>query len=114
MRVMAEVDVDPQWVRERHEAGAIQLIDVREDDEYGAGRVPGARHVELNLVASEAATIARDRPVVFYCRVGSRSSMAAGAFRQAGYEAYSMDGGLVAWQEQGLPLEPDDGRVAAH
>ena len=114
MRRMAEVDVDPQWVRERHEAGEIQLIDVREDYEYDAGRVAGARHVELNLVASEAETIERDRPVVFYCRVGSRSSMAAGAFRQAGYEAYSMDGGLVAWQEQGLPLEPDDGRVAAH
>jgi hydroxyacylglutathione hydrolase/adenylyltransferase/sulfurtransferase len=111
---MAEVDVDPRWVRERHEAGDIQLIDVREDYEYDAGRVAGARHVELNLVASEAETIERDRPVVFYCRVGSRSSMAAGAFRQAGYEAYSMDGGLVAWQEQGLPLEPDDGRVAAH
>ena len=111
---MAEVDVDPQWVRDRHEAGEIQLIDVREDYEYDAGRVAGARHVALNLVASEAETIERDRPVVFYCRVGSRSSMAAGAFRQAGYEAYSMDGGLVAWREQGLPLEPDDGRVAAH
>ena len=32
--------------------------------------------------------------------------MAAGAFRRAGYDAYSMDGGLVAWEEQGLPLEP--------
>ena len=111
---MAEVDVAPEWVRERHEAGAIQLIDVREDYEYDAGRIPGARHVELHLVASQADTIDRDKPVVFYCRVGSRSSMAAGAFRQAGYEAYSMDGGLVAWEERGLPLEPGDGQVAAH
>jgi rhodanese-related sulfurtransferase len=108
---MAEVDVAPAWVRERHEAGEIQLIDVREDYEYEAGRVPGARHIELQLVASEADSIDRDKPVVFYCRVGSRSTMAAGAFRQAGYEAYSMDGGLVAWEDQGLPL---DGRVAAH
>jgi rhodanese-related sulfurtransferase len=108
---MAEDDVAPGWVRERHEAGEIQLIDVREDYEYEAGRVPGARHIELQLVASEADSIDRDKPVVFYCRVGSRSAMAAGAFRQAGYEAYSMDGGLVAWEEQGLPLE---GHVAAH
>jgi rhodanese-related sulfurtransferase len=108
---MAEVDVAPEWVQERHEAGEIQLIDVREDYEYEAGRVPGARHIELQAVASEADTIEREKPVVFYCRVGSRSSMAAGAFRQAGYDAYSMDGGLVAWADRGLPL---DGHVAAH
>lgn len=104
----------PDWVRERHEAGEIQLIDVREDYEYEAGRVAGARHIELPLVASQADTIEHDRPVVFYCRVGSRSGMAAGAFRRAGYEAYSMDGGLVAWQDDGLPLDPADGHVAAH
>jgi rhodanese-related sulfurtransferase len=111
---MAEVDVAPDWVRERHEAGEIQLVDVREDYEYAAGRVPGARHIELQLVASQADTIERDKPVVFYCRVGSRSFMAATAFARAGYEAYSMDGGLVAWEQRGLPIEPDDGSVAAH
>jgi rhodanese-related sulfurtransferase len=111
---MAEIEVAPDWVLERHEAGEIQLIDVREDHEYEAGRVAGARHIELPLVATQADTIERDRPVVFYCRVGSRSIMAAGAFRRAGYEAYSMGGGLVAWEEEGLPLEPADGHVAAH
>ena len=111
---MAEVDVAPDCVRERHEAGEIQLIDVREDYEYEAGRVGGARHIELQHVAAQAETIERDKPVVFYCRVGSRSTMAAAAFRGAGYDAYSMDGGLLAWEAQGLPLEPDDGDVAAH
>ena len=111
---MAEVDVAPEWVRERHEAEKIQLIDVREDYEYEAGHIAGARHIELPFVATQADTIDRDKPVVFYCRVGSRSSMAAGAFSRAGYEAYSMDGGLVAWEQQDLPLEPDDGQVAPH
>lgn len=108
---MDEVDVAPDWVRERHQAGEIQLIDVREDYEYEAGRVTGARHIELQLVPAEADTIDREKPVVFYCRVGSRSSMAAAAFRRAGYDAYSMDGGLTAWEQSGLPLE---GRVADH
>jgi rhodanese-related sulfurtransferase len=108
---MDEVDVAPEWVRERHQAGEIQLIDVREDYEYESGRVAGARHIELQLIAGQADTIDRDKPVVFYCRVGSRSSMAADAFRRAGYDAYSMDGGLIAWEESGLPLE---GRVADH
>jgi rhodanese-related sulfurtransferase len=107
-----DVDVAPQWVRERHEAGDIQLIDVRESHEWEAGRVGGARHIELGRVASEAGTIDKDRPVVFYCRVGARSGMAAGAFRRAGYDAYSMDGGLMAWDTSGMPLDPEDGQVA--
>ena len=109
-----EVDVAPDWVRERHEAGAIQLIDVREPYEWDAGHLGGARHIELDRVASEASTIDKDKPVVFYCAVGSRSGMAATAFRRAGYDAYSMDGGITAWDAQGLPLEPADGQVAGH
>jgi rhodanese-related sulfurtransferase len=109
-----DVDVTPEWVRERHEAGEIQLVDVREDYEWEAGRLAGARHIELDRVASEASTIDREKPVVFYCRVGSRSGMAADAFRRAGYDAYSMDGGITAWDASGLPLEPDDGEVADH
>ena len=111
---MTEIDVSVEDVADRHRAGEVQLIDVREGYEWEAGRIAGARHVELGAVAAEAATIDRDTPVVFYCRVGGRSAMAASAFRQAGYDAYSMDGGLVAWAAGGLPLEPGDGQVANH
>jgi hydroxyacylglutathione hydrolase/adenylyltransferase/sulfurtransferase len=91
-----------------------QLIDVREDQEWDAGRIGGARHIALGAVASEAPTIEQDRPVVFYCRVGARSAMAADAFRRGGYDAYSLAGGLEAWAGEGRPLEPDDGTVADH
>ena len=110
----ADVDLDIPRVRELHDRGEIQLIDVREPYEHDAGRIAGARHIELERLASKAETISRDRPVVFYCRLGSRSGMAAQAFRHAGYDAYSMVGGLTAWDEQGLPLDPPDGRVAEH
>jgi hydroxyacylglutathione hydrolase/adenylyltransferase/sulfurtransferase len=109
-----DVDVTPERVAERHRASEIQLVDVRETYEWEAGRIAGARHVELERVASQAGTIDRERPVVFYCRIGARSGMAANAFRRAGYDAYSMDGGVTAWAERGLPLEPEDGRVAEH
>ena len=109
-----DVDVTPEWVRERRDAGDIQLIDVREPYEWEAGRLAGARHIELERVAAQAATIDRQRPVVFYCRLGARSGMAANAFRRAGYDAYSMVGGITAWDEQGLPLEPEGGTVAEH
>ena len=67
------------------------------------GRIAGARHIELERVASQAPTIDSDRPVVFYCRLGARSGMAANAFRRAGWDAYSMDGGLEAWDRAGHP-----------
>jgi len=106
-------DVTPEQAEQLAAQGA-QLIDVREDHEWDAGRIAGARHIELPDVAAQAPTIDRDTPVVFYCRVGARSAMAADAFRKAGYEAYSMAGGLEAWAGGGRPLEPEDGKVAAH
>jgi rhodanese-related sulfurtransferase len=93
---------------------ALQLIDVREAAEREAGHIAGSRHVELAKVASQADTVERERPVVFYCRVGSRSKMAAQAFRTAGFDAYSMSGGLKRWAEEGRPLSPEGGRVAEH
>ena len=88
-----------------------QLVDVREDYEWETGHIPGARHVELSAVAASAPTIERDAPVVFVCRVGGRSLMAAQAFRRAGYDAYSLAGGVLAWAGSGLPFE---GEVADH
>jgi rhodanese-related sulfurtransferase len=50
--------------------------------------------------------------VVFYCRSGQRSALATEAFRTAGYDAHNMAGGLIDWHAAGLPLVPEDGRVA--
>jgi rhodanese-related sulfurtransferase len=111
---MTDIDVDPAEVDRRRADGGVQLIDVREGYEWEAGRIAGARHVELAEVAAQAGSIDREQPVVFYCRTGARSTMAADAFRRAGYDAYSMAGGLVAWAREGRPLEPEGGEVAAH
>ena len=110
----ADVDVDAERAKQLIEAGDVQLVDVRETYEWDAGRIAGARHIEIERLASAAETLDRDRPVLFYCRVGARSAMAAQAFRRAGYEAFTMTGGLTEWHRQGLPLEPEDGSVADH
>jgi rhodanese-related sulfurtransferase len=90
-----------------------QLIDVREPYEREAGRIPDdTAHIELDKLTGEAESIDRERPVVFYCRSGSRSAMAAQAFSAAGFDAHNLDGGLKAWVADGLPIEPADGRVA--
>jgi hydroxyacylglutathione hydrolase/adenylyltransferase/sulfurtransferase len=114
-RLNAEgIDVEPEHVAGALRDGDVQLVDVREDHEWEAGRIAGARHVELGRIAAEAGSLDPGRPVVFYCRVGGRSTMAADAFRRAGFEAYSLAGGLLAWDERGLPLEPDGGHVVDH
>jgi rhodanese-related sulfurtransferase len=105
-------DYTPQQVAELLERDSIQLIDVRQPYEHEAGRIAGARHVELTQLPTLAETIDRDRPVVFYCRVGGRSAMATEAFRTAGFDAHNMLGGLLDWDAAGLPLEPAGGYVA--
>jgi rhodanese-related sulfurtransferase len=111
----SEIEVDPERLaRWLQEDPAPQVIDVREPYERAAGHIEGTRHIELVSLTSQAASVERERPVVFYCRVGSRSQMAAQAFRVAGYEAYSMTGGLARWAREGRPLSPQGGRVADH
>ena len=109
------LEVDPHqlaaWLAEDT---APQVIDVREPYEREAGHIAETRHVEMNELSAAAATVQRERPVVFYCRVGSRSLMAAQAFRGSGFDAYSLRGGLVRWTEEGHPLSPPDGYVADH
>jgi rhodanese-related sulfurtransferase len=105
------MDIAPEQVAELQREGTVQLVDVREPYEWDAGHIPGTRHVALASVAGEAERIERDTPVVFVCRVGGRSTMAANAFRRAGYDAYSLAGGVLAWEARGLPF---DGVVAEH
>jgi rhodanese-related sulfurtransferase len=111
----AEIGVDPErvagWL---FEDSAPQVIDVREPHEREAGHIEGTRHIALVELSSQASTVERDRPVVFYCRVGQRSDMAAQAFRAAGFDAYSMRGGLQRWAQEGRPLSPEGGYVADH
>jgi rhodanese-related sulfurtransferase len=110
-----EIEVDPEGVAGwLEESPGPQLIDVREAHEREAGHIAGSRHIELTSLPAQADTVERDRVVVFYCRVGNRSQMAAEAFRGAGYEAYTMVGGLQRWVREGRALSPEGGFVAEH
>lgn len=108
---MAE-QLTPARVAELLEAGGAQVIDVREDHEHEAGHVAGARHIVLPELSEHAGTLDRERPVVVYCRTGSRSDVAAEALQASGYDAYNLEGGFVAWLEEGLPAEPENAVAA--
>jgi rhodanese-related sulfurtransferase len=109
-----QIEVTTEHTAAALDDGSAQVVDVRETYEREAGHIAGSRHIELEHLASQAQTIDRERPVIFHCRLGSRSLMAAQAFRRAGYDAWSMAGGLERWAQEDRALEPTDGHVADH
>lgn len=112
---MAEQATEHELAAERvAEIADAQIVDVRTPAEFEASHIQGARHVMLDELRSRADEFDKTRPLVFYCRSGERSAMAADAFRASGYDAQSIAGGLLAWAEEGLPLEPEGAEVAQH
>ena len=107
-------ELEPERVKEMLDRGEVELVDVREQYEWDAGRIAGARHIELERLAGRAEELPRDRPIVFQCRLGARSAMATEAFRASGWEAYNLTGGIREWVSRGLPIEPEGGQVADH
>jgi rhodanese-related sulfurtransferase len=107
----APQDLSPARVAELLRDGA-QGVDVREQYERDAGYIADTLHIELDELSARAQELDPERPIVFVCRSGSRSALAAQAFAAAGFEAHNLDGGLKAWVQEGLPIEPADGHVA--
>jgi rhodanese-related sulfurtransferase len=101
-----EVSVDD--VRAMHESGdRFHLLDVREQDEFARGHLPGARHLGKGIIERdiEATIPDLEAPIVLYCGGGYRSALAADALRQMGYtNVRSMWGGWRGWTEVGLPV----------
>jgi rhodanese-related sulfurtransferase len=106
-----EHELAPDKVSELADA---QLVDVRTPAEYEASRIQGAQHITLDELETSTDRLDKQHPLVFYCRTGERSAMAADAFRASGWDAYSVSGGLVAWAEQDLALDPEGAEVAQH
>jgi rhodanese-related sulfurtransferase len=85
-----------------------QLIDVREDSEWAVDRAAGARHIGRGVLERDVESLIPDKatPMVLYCGGGFRSALAADNLQKMGYtKVVSMDGGIRAWREAGLPVE---------
>jgi rhodanese-related sulfurtransferase len=107
-------ELGPDEARHAIDRDGALVIDVRQEYEREAGRIPGSRHIDMDRLASETDDIPQDGPVIFYCRKGVRSGLAALGFRSAGWDAYNLKGGLLAWVDAGQPIDPPDGHVAEH
>jgi len=94
--------MDPTEAHQRR--AEVQLLDVREDDEWSAGHIEGAVHLPMGQLADRRDELADDRPIVAVCRSGARSGQVTAALQRAGYEAHNLEGGMQAWAAADLPF----------
>jgi len=90
----------------------VRLIDVRQEYEFDAAHIAGAERIGLETLAEHRDELDPAAPVIFYCRVGNRSDMAADAFASGGYDVSTLQGGITAWVAEGKEIEPADGYVS--
>ncbi len=84
------------------------LLDVREYPEYAAGYLKGARLIPLAEIERRAGELPKDQPIVCVCRTGRRSAEAASTLARLGFTNVSqLAGGVMAWEQSGLPLEKE-------
>ena len=88
------------------QGGEYQFIDVREEDEYAEGHIPGTANIPLSEFMARADEISEDMPAVLVCNTGIRSLQAAQFLASMGYEdIYNLEDGTKGWMKQGYALE---------
>ncbi len=84
----------------------ILLLDVREPDEYTAGHIPGITLIPMGEIPGRLSELPTDKPIIVTCRTGNRSGQVVEFLRGQGFtNVHNMDGGIVAWIEEGYETE---------
>ena len=98
-------------VKRRIDAGEkLMIIDVREDNEWAEGHLPGAVHLGKGIIERDIASRVpqTDATLILYCGGGFRSALAADNLQKMGYtNVESMDGGWRGWLQAGLPTSKE-------
>ena len=99
--------IEPQALATRLEAGEpIQLIDVRTPEEFAKGHIEGAINIPVDEFDPAALLDVGGAERILYCRSDRRSGVAAERLAEAGNTtAVHMEGGILAWEEAGLPVQ---------
>ncbi len=101
--------VTPRQAAELATGGTVTVIDVRTPEEYAEGHIEGATMIDFyaDTFASDIAALDPEGTYLLYCRSGNRSGQTASMMEQLGFrQVYDLEGGVVAYGGQGLPLVP--------
>jgi rhodanese-related sulfurtransferase len=99
-----QIDVQKAYARLQNSEAPL-IVDVRQPVETAAGTAPGAVLIPLTQFGERYRELPRDRPILTICRSSHRSPLAARQLKQAGYNVTDVKGGMLAWEQAGLPIE---------
>jgi sulfur-carrier protein adenylyltransferase/sulfurtransferase len=102
-------EISASELKARMDAGEdIQLIDVRQPEEYAFARINGAKLIPLGELMQRMKEIDSDRETVIHCKMGARSARAVMALQQSGFPAplKNLRGGITAWSNEVDPRVP--------
>lgn len=98
------IDVDTAVALQ--ERDDVFMLDVREQEEYDQGHIPGVILIPMDQVPYRLSEIPTDKTVIVTCRGGNRSGQVTEFLRERGYkQVHNMEGGILAWQQAGYPVE---------
>ena len=100
-------EIDAAQLQEMRRQGQLKLVDVRTDAEVATGQIEGASHLPLHLLAQRISELEPGAPTVLYCKSGGRSAQACAFLAANGFtNVFNLRGGVLAWVQSGLALEP--------
>ena len=105
-------EIDPHGLEEAAAHTELQVLDVREPDEFTGplGHIKGAMLIPLGELSGRVEELAQDKPIVSVCRAGSRSAQATTILQQAGFkQVANLTGGMLRWRAEGHPVEGGSG-----
>lgn len=101
--------ISVQEAKEMIDHGDVQVIDSREPHEHYEGHVPGSLNIPHMATLPRARDLAKDKPILFICKSGQRSALAAEFAATVGLtELFNVEGGHDAWRAAGYPMEQGD------
>ena len=109
-RPVARIElIDPGALADRLDGNGDQplVLDVRGEDEFKRGHIPGSMHIPYGEVPERLTELPRDRPIAAICSGGKRSGLAASILQREGFDSvlHVSEGGIGTWQSQGNPVE---------
>jgi adenylyltransferase/sulfurtransferase len=100
-------EITPVELAERLRAGDVDLIDVREPNEWEIARIPGARLIPMGEFPEAAAELDRSHDIVVQCRSGVRSGKVVRQLQEAGFtRVWNLAGGILRWSDDVDPKVP--------
>lgn len=98
------MDISPDAVKQMLECKDVILLDVRTPSEFNESHIGGALLIPLSELENRLEELDKDKKIIVYCRSGRRSADACAILAEHGFDAYNMLGGILAWEEAGLPV----------